>query len=532
MRMQVSTSAFVSADEPLARASIGRMSESKSANIERLKERLAQISDIESAAGLLSWDRQTKMPEGGIERRASQLSTLSAVAHEMTVATETETLISASEEEISPDEDSEDAALVRLARRDYDKSARLPARLVSELSRRTALAESAWARAREKSDWQTFAPHLEGILELSREAAEHLGYEEHPYDALADTYERGATKAGLETMFDELKAGIVPLLWEVSGSPAAAENDVRQATLTRGFDEDAQERFGEKIITSLGYDWSRGRQDRAVHPFCIGFSPGDVRITTRFDAHWLPAALFGTIHEGGHAMYEQGVDPAYDRTPLAGGVSMGIHESQSRLWENLVGRSRPFWEHFYPELRQTFPQALGKVGLDDFYRAINVARPSEIRVEADELTYNLHILLRFELETALLEGKLSVEEIPDAWNAKMEEYLGITPKDASLGALQDVHWAAGLVGYFPTYAIGNVLSVQLFEAAKRTHPEIPEEIGRGEFGTLLDWLRENIHRHGSRYTPEELIQRATGGPLDTAPYLSYLREKFTALYGL
>lgn len=514
------------------RASIGRMSESRNANVEQLKERLARISDVESAAGLLSWDRQTKMPEGGLQARADQLSTLSAVAHEMTVAEETEARIRASEEEVEPEYDSEDAALVRLARRDYDKSARLPARLVSELSRRTALAESAWAQAREESKWQTFAPHLEGLLQLSREAAEHLGYEDHPYDALADAYERGATKAGLETMFGELKSGIVPLLREVSHSPAAAGNDARQAPLTRDFDEDAQQRFGERVIKSLGYDFSRGRQDRAVHPFCIGFSPGDVRITTRFDTHWLPAALFGTIHEAGHALYEQGVDPAYARTPLAGGVSMGVHESQSRLWENLVGRSRPFWEHFYPELQQTFPQALGKVDLDSFYRAINVARPSEIRVEADELTYNLHILLRFELETALLEEKLSVEEMPDAWNAKMEEYLGITPGNASRGALQDVHWAAGLIGYFPTYAIGNVLSVQLYEKAVAANPGIPEEIGRGEFGTLLGWLRENVHRHGSRYTPDELVQRAAGNPLDTAPYLRYLREKFTRLYDL
>ncbi|MDN5697985.1 MAG: carboxypeptidase M32, partial [Rubrobacter sp.] len=484
------------------------------------------------AAGILSWDRQTKMPEGGLEARADQLSTLSTVAHEMTVDGHTEALISAAEDETSSEQDSEDAALVRLARRDYEKSARLPARLVSELSRRTALAESAWAQAREESQWKTFAPHLQGVLELSREAAEHLGYEEHPYDALADTYERGATKSGLEKMFDELKSGIVPLLREVYQSPAAAENDARQSPLIQGFDQESQERFGKRVITRLGYDWMCGRQDLAVHPFCIGFSPGDVRITTRFDENWLSGALFGTIHEAGHAMYEQGVDPAYTRTPLSGGVSMGVHESQSRLWENLVGRSRPFWDHFYPELQQTFPQALGNVDLESFYRAINVARPSEIRVEADELTYNLHILLRFELETALLDQKLSVEDIPDAWNAKMEEYLGITPENVSRGALQDVHWSAGLIGYFPTYAIGNVLSVQLFEAAKEDRPEIPEQIGRGEFSALLGWLRENVHRYGSRYTPEELVQRAAGKPLDTAPYLRYLREKFTALYDL
>lgn len=497
---------------------------------ERLRERLAEIRDVETAAGVLSWDRQTKMPEGGIGGRAEQLSTLSRIAHEMTVSGETGDLLSAAEDATAGDPDTEDAALVRLARREYDQSVRLPSRLVAELSRQTALAEAAWAKAREGSDWQAFAPHLEGILELSRESADYLGYEDHPYDALTDLYERGATKSGLEAMFDELKQGIVPLLREVSESPATAENESRQAPLVGDFDEDAQERFGERVIKSLGYDFSRGRQDRAVHPFCIGFSPGDVRITTRFDRAWLSGALFGTIHEAGHAMYEQGVDPAYSRTPLGGGVSMGVHESQSRLWENLVGRSRPFWRHFYPALQDTFPEALGGTGLEGFYRAINVAEPSEIRVEADELTYNLHILLRFELETALLEGSLAVDEIPAAWNDKMQEYLGITPPDISRGALQDVHWSAGLIGYFPTYAIGNVLSVQLFDAARAAHPEIPDELGRGEFATLLGWLRENVHRHGGRYTPEELVRRATGSHLDTAPYLGYLRRKFTELY--
>lgn len=504
----------------------------KETSLQNLRERLGTIHDLGSAAGLLSWDRQTNMPPGGLEARAEQLSTLSRISHEMTVADETADLISAAEEAVKEDPDTEDAALVRLTRREYEQSVRIPSRLVAELSRRTALAEAAWAEAREASDWDTFAPHLEGIMELSRESAEHLGYEEHLYDALADLYERGATKSGLEAMFEELKAGVVPLLREVSDSPLAGENDARMSPLMGDFDEGEQERFGGTVITSLGYDFSRGRQDRAVHPFCIGFSPGDVRITTRFDRNWLSGALFGTIHEAGHAMYEQGVDPAYTRTPLGGGVSMGVHESQSRLWENLVGRSRPFWSHFYPELRQTFPGKLADTGPEAFYRAINVAEPSEIRVEADELTYNLHILLRFEIEVALLEGSLSVEEVPAAWNAKMEEYLGITPQDVSRGALQDVHWSAGLVGYFPTYSIGNVLSVQLFEAAQEAHPEITDEIERGEFSTLLGWLRENVHRHGSRYTPEELVQRATGGPLDTAPYLSYLRRKFTELYDL
>jgi len=499
------------------------MTETHEENLRQLKERLAQISDVSSANGLLMWDRQTYMPKGGVAGRAEQSATLSRIAHEMLVDAETGRLLEALDQ---PDPSSEDGALVRRARREYEKATRLPGELVAEISRTTALAEPAWVEARERSDWSLFAPHLETILPLQREAAEHLGYEDHLYDALLDGYEPGAKKARLEKMFEELKTELVPLIRSIS----ERDGEDREAPLHNAFDEKAQERFGEEVITRFGYDWDRGRQDRTVHPFCIGLTPGDVRITTRFDPGWLSPALFGTMHETGHALYEQGVDPAYARTPLSGGTSMGIHESQSRLWENLVGRSRPFWSHFYPGLQKAFPEALGEFELEGFYRAINAVSPSEIRVEADEVTYNLHILLRFELEVALIEGSLSVSDLPSAWNAKMEEYLGITPENEATGALQDVHWSAGLFGYFPTYTIGNVLSVALFDEAIGAYPAIPEQIAEGEFSTLLGWLRENIHRHGSRYYPDELIERVTGRPLDAAPYLKYLKNKFGQLY--
>ena len=499
------------------------MTETHEENLRQLKERLAQISDVSSANGLLMWDRQTYMPKGGVAGRAEQTATLSRIAHEMLVDVETGRLLEALDQ---PDPSSEDGALVRRARREYEKATRLPGELVAEISRATALAEPAWVEARERSDWSLFAPHLETILPLQREAAEHLGYEDHLYDALLDGYEPGAKKARLEKMFEELKTELVPLIRSIS----ERDGEDREAPLYGAFAEKAQERFGEEVITRFGYDWDRGRQDRTVHPFCIGLTPGDVRITTRFDPGWLSPALFGTMHETGHALYEQGVDPAYARTPLSGGTSMGIHESQSRLWENLVGRSRPFWSHFYPGLQKAFPEALGGIELEGFYRAINAVSPSEIRVEADEVTYNLHILLRFELEVALIEGSLSVSDLPSAWNAKMEEYLGITPENEATGALQDVHWSAGLFGYFPTYTIGNVLSVALFDEAIGAYPAIPEQIAEGEFSTLLGWLRENIHRHGSRYYPDELIERVTGRPLDAAPYLKYLKNKFGQLY--
>src|ERR671921_881928 len=412
----------------------------------QLKDRLATINDLHSAKSLLFWDHQTYMPRGGVPSRAEQVATLSRLAHEMVTDDETERLLKASGE---PDPCSEDGALIRRARRDYERATRLPAELVAETSRVTSLAESAWVRARGESDWSLFAPHLEKVLAL-----------------------KGA------------------------------------------FGEAGQEEFGREVISAFGYDWERGRQDRSIHPFCINFGPGDVRITTRFDGNWLAPALFGTMHEAGHALYEQGVDPSYTRTPLGGGTSMGVHESQSRLWENLVGRSRPFSLHYYPKLQEAFPKALGGVDAETFYRAINILEPSEIRVEADEVTYNLHILLRFELEVALIEGTLSVADLPAAWNEKMEEYLGITPKNDAVGALQDIHWADGLFGYFPTYTIGNVLSVQLFDEAARAHPEVPEQIREGQFSTLLGWLRENVHLHGARYYPDELVERVTGCPLD------------------
>jgi carboxypeptidase Taq len=490
-----------------------------------LRDRLATIGDLRSAASVLAWDRQTYMPEGGVRGRAEQLATLSRVAHEMLVSPETgELLESAGGREL----DSDDAALLRLARREHDRAVRLPARLVAETSRVTALAEQAWISARESSDWSLFAPHLERVLALKREEASYLD-SAHPYDAMLDRYDPGASAMRLGIMFDELKAGIVPLVREVS----ARLDEDRAAPLRGSFDERSQEEFGREIISRFGYDWSRGRQDRAIHPFCINFGdPDDVRITTRFDPKRLSVGLFATCHEAGHALYEQGIYPAYSRTPLSGGVSMGVHESQSRLWENLVARSRPFWAYFGPELRTAFPGAFDGVDLETIYRTVNAVRPSEIRTEADELTYDLHVLLRFELELALFEDDLAVADLPEAWNSKMDEYLSIVPENHARGVLQDTHWAIGYFGYFPAYTVGNVLSVQLFEAAIEELPEIMPQMERGEFDALLGWLRENVHRHGKKYEPDDLIRRATGRPPETAPYLRYLSTKFGELYDL
>lgn len=494
-------------------------------SLNSLKERFATVSDLQTARLALNWDRQTQMPPGGVAGRGEQLATLSHLAHELISAPETGRLL----KELSGNHlPTRDTALVRVAGREHRRATKLPVELIEELARVRAVAESVWRRARKNDDWNLFRPHLERTLDLKRRMAGRLGYEDHPYDALLDLYEPGATTAGLRRMFEEIEAGISPLLKTIT----ARQDDGRDDPLHGDFDEERQRAFGTDVITRFGYDWDRGRLDEAVHPFCVGLEPGDVRITTRYDPRYLARSLFATLHEAGHALYEQSVDPALSRTPLAGGASLGVHESQSRLWENLVGRSEAFWTSFYPRLQEMFPDALGDADLRDFYRAVNTVRPSEIRTEADELTYDLHVLMRFHLEVDLLEGNLTVADLPDAWNEKTRQHLNLTPENDARGVLQDVHWAAGFIGYFPTYTIGNTLSVQLFEAAVREHPEIPSDIGRGKFSTLRGWLRENVHQPGKSQEPAELVERATGRPPETAPYVRYLTGKYTRLYDL
>jgi carboxypeptidase Taq len=493
--------------------------------LDRVRGLLAAVADLHHVLSLLQWDRQTHMPAAAAEGRAEQTATLSRIAHER--ATDPELGRALEELEGTLDPETDDGALVRVALRDFHKATCLPAALVEATARATALAEPAWAAARCASDWRAFEPHLARVVELTRETAESYGFEEHPLDPLIDLHEPGMTRARLGAVFAELREALVPMVRAV-----AEQQDGREAPLHGAFDEVAQEAFGREVVARFGYDWSRGRQDRAVHPFCTGMGPDDVRITTRFAPSFLPTALFSTLHEAGHGLYEQGVSRGFARGPLADGASTGVHESQSRLWENLVGRSRAFWQAFYPSLRESFPDALGAVGLEDFYRAINHAAPSPIRVEADELTYNLHIVLRFELEAELLEGSLAVAGVPAAWNAASAEILGLVPEDDAEGALQDVHWSSGAFGYFPTYTVGNVLSAQLFDAALRDRPEIPQEMGRGELGSLRAWLAEHVWRHGRKYDPDDLVERATGRPMETGPYLAYLRAKFGELYDL
>ncbi|HEY4690509.1 MAG TPA: carboxypeptidase M32 [Anaerolineae bacterium] len=496
---------------------------------QQLKNRLAEIGDINRATSLLGWDQQVNMPPAGAEARAYALATLSKIAHEMHIAEETGGLIEAAAAELdgaSPDSD--EAALVRVAKRDYDQATKLPPEFVAELTHVTTLAYEVWAKARAENKFTDFQPMLERIIDLTRQAAEYLGYTDHIYDALLDQYEPGMKTAQVRAIFDELKKDLVPLAQALSARLDRVDN----AVLRQEFDEDQQRDFGYEVIQKFGYDFKRGRVDRVVHPFETNFSINDVRITTRYDRRFLNTALFGMMHETGHALYELGVDLAYERTPLAGGTSLGVHESQSRLWENVVGRSRAFWTHFYPTLQKYFPTQLGNVSLDTFYRAINKVTPSLIRVEADEVTYNLHIMLRFELEQELLEGKVKVADLPEVWNARFKEYLGLTPPTDTLGVLQDVHWSSGLVGYFATYALGNLISVQLWDKALADTPDIPAQIARGEFGALREWLRANVHRYGRKYMPDELVRRVTGESIQSRSYMRYLRTKYGEIYGL
>ena len=497
--------------------------------LDQLKTRMAEIQDLRKAGALLGWDQQTYMPPGGAAARAEQLATLQKTAHIWFVSDEMGRLLDDLQTEAASwDYDSDEASLVRMVARDYQKARKLPAELVAEIARVTTMAFEAWTRARQESDFPLFRPYLEKIVELNIQVAEALGYQERIYDPLLDQFEPEMKTAQVAAIFADLKAELLPLVRAIS----ERLDRVDASVLHRRTEVDKQWQFGLEVIRAIGFDLERGRQDKSVHPFTTSMSTGDVRLTTRLDPDYFPTALFGTLHECGHGLYEQGFSPTLERTSLDDGASLGIHESQSRLWENLIGRSRPFIQYYFPRLQALFPEQLGDVDCETFYRAVNRVQPSLIRVEADEVTYNLHIMLRFELENDMLEGKLRIADLPEAWNTKMQEYLGLVPPNDRLGVLQDVHWSSGLFGYFPTYTLGNLLSVQFFDQAKQEIPDLLDQIAAGRFEILLNWLRNNIHRHGRKYTPGELVQRVTGQGLTARNYLAYIKAKFSEIYAL
>ncbi|MDR3689047.1 MAG: carboxypeptidase M32 [Fimbriimonas sp.] len=485
-----------------------------------LKTRLADVNALHAAVTIMDWDQQTYMPRGGADARAQHLGILSRMAHETLVADDTRTALDKATPEAEDDE-----AMLRVVRRHIDLATKLPSSLVEEKTRLAAIAHERWVEARANSDFNGFAATLEKMFDIAKQEAEYLGYTEHVYDALLDQYEQGATAAEVRTMFESIKGPQVELVKAISEQP-----QLDDSKLYGHWNESDQSEFTQMLVKSIGFDFNRGRQDTAPHPFCTGWSVGDIRLTTRYKPY-IGSAIFGSLHEAGHGMYEQGSPMTWDRTPLAGGVSLGVHESQSRTWENIVGRSKPFWSHFLPALQAKFP-ALSGFDLDTFYRAINKVEPSYIRVEADELTYNLHVLVRFEIECDVLTGKLAVKDLPEAWNAKYAQYLGITPRNDAEGCLQDVHWSMGSIGYFPTYSMGNLLSYQFWHALERDVPDTEELMAKGEFAPILGWLTDHIYSAGKRFTPKHLIKRVTGKPIGADDYLAGLDKKYREIYRL
>ena len=497
--------------------------------LETLRERLREVDDLNSAAGVLRWDQTTYMPPGGAPARGRQLATLARIAHEKFIEAETGRLLDAAAKETgSLPYDSDDASIVRIARRAWDQAVKLPGALVSEFQEHTSESYQAWTVAKPKNDFEMVRPLLERTLALSRRMADCFPGYDHIADPLIDFSDYGMKAADVKRVFGDLRARLVPIVRAITARPLADDACVRQHA-----PEAQQLAFGLDVIRRFGFDFERGRQDKTHHPFMTKFSLGDVRITTRVREDEITDALFSTLHECGHALYELGIDRAYEGTPLAGGTSSGVHESQSRLWENLVGRSLGFWEHFYPRLQEAFPQQLARVPLDTFYRAVNRVERSLIRTDADEVTYNLHVMLRFDLELDLLEGKLQTKDLARVWRERFEADFGIPVPDDTRGVLQDVHWYSGPIGgAFQGYTLGNILSAQFFATAVQANPRIPGDVKRGEFGALHGWLQKNIYTHGTKFTASELVQRVTGSPLRLEPYIDYLWGKYQPLYEL
>jgi carboxypeptidase Taq len=494
----------------------------------KLLERLGEVQDIAGGVGILSWDQRTKMPAAGARARADQLATLTRLAFERFTADEIGSLL----EELGPraeslDYDSIEASLIRITRRDYDKARRVPLELRAEMARAGALAEPVWREARRASDFGLFLPYLEQAIELKKRYIECFQPVDEPYDALLDDYEPGMKTADVRAVFAELRDGLVPLVAAIAERTDAVDG----SALTGDFPLERQEEFEGEILHAFGFVDDEWRVDETAHPFASKGGPQDVRLTTHHHPDDL-TSLFACMHEFGHGLYEYQVDRELYRTPLGRGASLGVHESQSRMWENMIGRSLPFCERFFPSARDAFPEQLAGLDANDFYRAVNRVHPSLIRIHADEVTYNLHIILRFELEQDLVAGRLAPADAPEAWDAKIKEYLGIDVPDVADGVLQDMHWSGGAIGYFPTYALGNVVSGQLWDRIQRELPDLEDRVRAGEFGEFREWLRENVHRHGRKFLPRELLERMVGGGLDPQPLLRYLRTKFGAIYDL
>lgn len=507
------------------------MSETKlnDPNYSALCEHVRETGYLVSTAALLEWDQQTKMPALASDYRSEQITHLAGIIHERKTDPRIgEWLGNLADSPLVEDPLSDSGATIRILKREYEKRVKLPATLVMELAKAASVGQSQWVEARKKNDFKAFAPHLKKIFDLKKSEAEAIGYVEVPYDALLDEYEPGAKTSEVAGILEALRLELVPLVAKIKASNYRAPVDI----LNRNFPVDQQRNLGRIASELIGFDYQQGRLDVTHHPFCTEMGPQDCRITTRYDENFFSASFFGTLHEAGHGIYEQGLRSEYYSLPPGQYCSLGIHESQSRLWENLVGRRLSFWQYLYPKAQRLFQEALGEVSLKDFYHAINHVEPSLIRVEADEATYNLHIIIRFELEQAIINGELDTNDLPDAWNEKYQCYLGIESPEVANGVLQDVHWSAGLVGYFPTYSLGSLYASQIFDAANANLGDLDAMFQVGNFAPLKKWLNVEVHRLGQCLSGPQLGQRVTGGELSHQSLVNHLQEKFSSIYGL
>jgi carboxypeptidase Taq len=496
---------------------------------EKFKVKLLEIEHLASALGVLDWDSSVNMPPKGAKERARTVATLSSVIHEKALAKDYEALLLKLKSQLDKKLLSRDqSVVVRESFRVYSKEKKLPASFVNELAQVISAAHTVWVEARKTSDFKKFAPILAKIVELKRQQAKYIGFKDNPYDALLDDFEPGLTTEEVSQMFADLKEFLVPMIHKIAKSKVRP-NEIK---FKGKIDLQRQKDFNRKLAEKLGYDFEAGRMVESAHPFSAGFNPGDARVTTRYSESDVFYSLGSTIHEVGHALYEQGLKPEHFGTPLGNHISLGIHESQSRMWENLVGKSLPFWKYFYPVVQKEFPEAYKKIKLEDFYLNLNRVMPSLIRVESDEVTYNMHVVIRFELEKELIDGSIEVKDLAKIWNDKYYEYLGVKVPNDAQGVLQDVHWSAGLFGYFPTYTLGNLYSAQFFNKARQDIMNLDRLFEKGKFQPLLEWLRKNIHQHGRLYTAGELCKRVTGEPLNSDHYVNYISAKYVQLYQL
>ncbi|REJ66751.1 MAG: carboxypeptidase M32 [Planctomycetota bacterium] len=505
------------------------MAESDQTVFDALCDHTRQTATLASIESVLGWDERTQMPSANAEYRAEQMTLLSGMIHQRNTDPRVgDWLAQLAESPLAAEPHSDTAATIRVLQRKFEKQKKLPQALVEELTRTAVMGQQTWQAAREKDDYAQFCPIVEKMFELKRQQADALGHDGCRYDALLDDFEPEESTENVDRVLRSLREELVPLVAAIAESSRRPPLEL----LKRRYPIETQQSFGREVATQIGFDFARGRLDESAHPFCNGLGPHDTRITTRYDEHFMPSALFGTMHEAGHGIYDQGLRTEWYGLPPGSYISLGIHESQSRMWENQVGRSEAFWRHFFPHAQRAFPEALADAARDEFYFAINNVEPSLIRVEADEATYNLHILIRFELELALIEGELKPADAPAAWNEKYREYLGIEPKNDAEGILQDIHWSFGAVGYFPTYSLGNLYAAQFFEKADEQLGGLADQFARGEFAPLRQWLQAQIHERGECYTAAELVREVTGDDLSHDALMRHLRGKLVPLYDL